>query len=204
MLYKGTANILSLSRIFAVPLFLISFFYDGDVDFINNHLFTKVIALIIVIYSSISDGLDGYYARKENNVTTVGAYLDPFADKVLNIAILLCFLSSGYVETWMVVVIYFRESAVEGLRTLAAQKGKVISARCSGKWKTGIQMGGIIIILVGFVASDIFVLWFQHKFLIHLLTVSIPYFIVLIITVVTVFSGIDYFYHFRYLLKQKN
>ena len=202
MLLSNLANIFSFSRILVVPVFLFAFFYDGDVNYINNNFFSKIVTFVIVIYSIISDGLDGYYARKYNSVSVFGKYLDPFSDKILNITIFLCFLATGFIATWMVVLIYFREAGVESLRTLAANQGVVLDARRSGKWKTAIQMIGISVILFGFILGHIFTMfyvllsWNEIWF-------EIVYYLVFVIMIVTIASGVDYFYHNRYLFKSK-
>lgn len=145
--HMTVATQITLSRIVLAPVFIAVFFYDGDGDFTNNHLVFQALALLIAISSAISDWLDGHLARKWGEVTTLGKYLDPWSDKMATFTTFLCFLGAGWSSVAAVAIIFYRESAVETLRTLAAGEGEVIAARQSGKWKTGIQIGVIIGIL---------------------------------------------------------
>lgn len=193
----SVANQLTMSRIVLTPFFIWVFFYDNDLIYQNNHLIFKALTLFMVIAFMTTDFLDGYLARKMHDVSTLGKYLDPFSDKISNMIIFLCFMASGYAPIWMVATIYFRESSVETLRTLAANQGVVMPARRSGKWKTSIQGGGILMILAG--ALDPVHQWVPHwpeiwQFL--------PQSVMGIITFVTVASGIDYFFHSKKILQK--
>ncbi len=196
------ATQITLSRIVLAPVFIAVFFYDGDSDFSNNHLVFQVTALLLVISSAVSDWLDGHLARKWGEVTTLGKYLDPWSDKISTMTTFLCFLGTGWASVTIVALIYYRESAVETLRTLAAGEGEVIAARRSGKWKTGIQIGVSIAILVFacfdgilrdlHVASAGWDLFFGMA----------PRILMWIVAGITVLSGVDYFYTSRILLKK--
>lgn len=181
------ATQLTFSRIVLTPVFIIVFFYDGDLIYSNNNLIFKSLALLMVISFMLTDFLDGHLARKYNQVSTLGKFLDPFSDKISNMTIFICFLASGYANIWMVALIYFREASVETLRTLAASQGLTIAARQSGKWKTGIQMGGILAILVGALDPIQSLSWVAD------IWDYFPNTIMGIITAVTLLSGIDYF-----------
>lgn len=189
----SVATQVTLSRILLAPFFIWVFFYDNNLAYQDNHLVFKILAALMAIFFVASDGLDGYLARKMGEVSKLGKYLDPYSDKVSNMAIFLCFMASGYAAVWMVALIFFRESTIETLRTLAAAEGVVIDARNSGKWKTALQGTAIISILVLEIA-DTLILRFQP---------SLPYWggiwswtpftLMGIVTVVTVYSGIEYF-----------
>ena len=142
------ATQVTISRILLAPVFVWVFFYDNDLVYQNNHLIFKIMAALMAVFFVISDGLDGYLARKRGEVSQLGKYLDPYSDKISNMIIFLCFLASGYAAVWMVAIIFFRESTVETLRTLAAASGVTIDARRSGKWKTALQGTAVIAILV--------------------------------------------------------
>ncbi len=137
------SNQLTMSRIVLTPVFLLVFFYDGNLNYQDNSLVFKILALVMVVAFMVTDFLDGYLARRWGEVSTLGKYLDPFSDKISNMTVFLCFLASGYSSVWMVALIYFREASVETLRTLAANEGMTMPARRSGKWKTAIQGTGI-------------------------------------------------------------
>ncbi|MBR1745526.1 MAG: CDP-alcohol phosphatidyltransferase family protein [Fibrobacter sp.] len=191
------ASQLTMSRIVLTPFFLWVFFYDNDLNYSNNSIVFKVLALAMVLGFMLTDFLDGKLARAMGEVSTLGKYLDPFSDKISNMTIFMCFIATDYAPVWMVALIYFRESSVETLRTLAASEGLIMPARKSGKWKTALQGIGIVAILLGAIdpvralvpgLSDI---W--HIF---------PTIVMGIITAITIISGIDYFVSSKHILKK--
>lgn len=193
----SVATQLTMSRIVLTPFFIWVFFYDNDLIYHNNHIIFKSLAIFMVVSFMITDFLDGFLARKLNQVSTLGKYLDPFSDKISNMTIFLCFMASGYAPVWMVALIYFRESSVETLRTLGANQNMVIAARTSGKWKTALQGVGIMIILVGeldpfFTYIPQWETWWHY----------IPTSVMGVITFVTLASGLDYFVSNKDILKK--
>jgi CDP-diacylglycerol--glycerol-3-phosphate 3-phosphatidyltransferase len=196
------ATQITLSRIVLAPVFIAVFFYDGDSDFSNNHLVFQITALLLAIASAVSDWLDGHLARKWGEVTTLGKYLDPWSDKISTMTTFLCFLGTGWASVSIVALIFYRESAVETLRTLAASEGETIAARRSGKWKTGIQIGTIIAILVfacfDGVLRDLHRVWPIWEIFFGMA----PRVLMWIVAGITVASGFDYFYSSRHLLKK--
>jgi len=196
------ATQITLSRIVLAPVFIAVFFYDGDSDFTNNHLVFQALALLIAISSAISDWLDGHLARKWGEVTTLGKYLDPWSDKITTFTTFLCFLGSGWASVSTLAIIFYRESAVETLRTLAAGEGEVIAARKSGKWKTGIQIGVIIAILAfgcfDGILRDLHVslTWWALFFKIA------PPILMWVVAGVTALSGLEYLYASRKILSK--
>jgi len=193
----SVASQLTMSRIVLTPVFIWVFFYDNDLAYQNNRMIFKSLALFMVVAFMVTDFLDGYLARKMGEVSTLGKYLDPFSDKISNMTIFLCFLASDYASVWMVALIYFRESSVETLRTLAAGQGIVMPARQSGKWKTAIQGIGILVILVG--ALDPIQHWIPHW---QSIWAYLPNTVMGIITLVTLGSGVDYFLSSKHVLKK--
>jgi len=191
------SNQLTMSRIVLTPVFLWVFYYDGNLNYQDNSLVFKILALVMVVAFMVTDFLDGYLARKWGEVSTLGKFLDPFSDKISNMTVFLCFLASGYAAVWMVALIYFREASVETLRTLAANEGITMPARRSGKWKTAIQGTGILIILVG-ALDPLFTIipnWQE-------VWEYLPYSVMSIITFITLASGIDYFASSKDILKK--
>ena len=191
------ASQLTMSRIVLTPFFLWVFFYDNDLDYSNNSIVFKSLALIMVLGFMLTDFLDGKLARAMGEVSTLGKYLDPFSDKISNMTIFMCFIATGYAPVWMVALIYFRESSVETLRTLAASEGLIMPARRSGKWKTALQGIGIVAILLGAIdpvrafvpgLGDIWDIF--------------PKIVMGIITAITIISGIDYFVSSKHILKK--
>ena len=191
------ASQLTMSRIVLTPFFLWVFFYDNDLDYSNNSLVFKSLALIMVLGFMLTDFLDGKLARAMGEVSTLGKYLDPFSDKISNMTIFMCFIATGYAPVWMVALIYFRESSVETLRTLAASEGLVMPARRSGKWKTALQGVGIIAILVGALDPMAHVIPNYQEF-----WAIFPTAVMATITAITIVSGVDYFVASKHILKK--
>src|SRR6185295_7148436 len=139
---------LTLLRLILVPFFL--------VFTISDNLTTRIAALIIFVAASITDLYDGRLARKLGQVTTLGIFLDPLADKFLISSAFVAFVQIPeiYVPAWMVVLIIGREFLITGLRTLAASKGRILPAQRAGKFKTTSQLVAIITILVILTANS--------------------------------------------------
>ena len=191
------ASQLTMSRIVLTPFLLWVFFYDNDLDYSNNSIVFKGLALIMVLGFMLTDFLDGYLARKMGEVSTLGKYLDPFSDKISNMTIFMCFIATGYAPVWMVALIYFRESSVETLRTLAASEGLIMPARRSGKWKTALQGIGIVAILLGAIDPvRALIPGFENIWNVF------PMAVMGVITAITIISGIDYFVASKHILKK--
>ena len=133
-------NKLTISRI-ALTFIFMAFLYTPGV-------LARTLALCVFLLASLTDALDGYLAKKNNQITDFGRLMDPVADKVLVLAALLAFVERGVVPAWIVVLIIFREITVTGLRVLALTKGRVLQADRGGKSKTAWQLSAIIIILL--------------------------------------------------------
>lgn len=137
----NTPNKLTLLRVILVPVFLAFLM-------INRLPYNYIFALIVFAGASITDLLDGYLARKNDQVTTFGKFLDPLADKVLVISAMVCFIEIGLASSVAVVIIIAREFMVTSIRLVAlSSDGKVISASFLGKLKTVISMVAVIGIL---------------------------------------------------------
>jgi len=131
---KSIPNMLSMCRVFVIPVLVILLLFPGEL--------VRAIAAILFVLASITDYLDGYLARRYNVVSSIGKFLDPMADKVLVMAMLIMLipLREGSVPAWMVVVILGRELIINSLRGVASTKGVVIEARELGKFKTILQI----------------------------------------------------------------
>jgi CDP-diacylglycerol---glycerol-3-phosphate 3-phosphatidyltransferase len=136
-------NILTLGRIFLIPVF-VWLTYDADP-------LSSLLAAAVFAVASITDVVDGYLARRWNLVTVVGKFMDPLADKLIAMAALVMMVRLGRVAAWVVIVLLAREFIVSGLRTIAASEGMVIAAGQEGKWKTSLQLVGIIALCVHYV-----------------------------------------------------
>jgi CDP-diacylglycerol--glycerol-3-phosphate 3-phosphatidyltransferase len=164
-------NVLTLLRIVAVPVLVVALLDetpDGD-----------LIAAAVFALAAVTDGLDGYIARRQRSVTTFGKLMDPLADKLLVVAALISLVSLDRLAAWAAMVIIAREFAVTGLRALAAERGVVIAASWLGKVKTLLQVAAIFALIVFEPAPA----WADG-----LLYLAVA---------VTVISGADYFFGLR-------
>ena len=134
-------NLLTIARIFITPIFLAVILMDT-----LPHKF--LIACVIFSIASITDAVDGHLARKNNQITNFGKFLDPIADKILTTAALLAFMSMGLCNIWIVMLVLTREFAIASVRMIAAAGGVVIPANIWGKIKTVSQMVFTILIML--------------------------------------------------------
>lgn len=177
-------NKLTVARIIMTPVFLAILL----LEFLPHRY---LIACAVFIIASLTDMLDGQLARKNNQVTTFGKFLDPIADKILVIAAILYFLKMGISDVWVPMLILTREFIVTSVRLVASGSGKVIAASFWGKAKTVSQMAAIIIILL-----------LQEAAQYALLPAAFPLGIVCevllwISTIFTIISGAQYVWDYR-------
>ena len=149
--------------------------------------FARPVALVIFIVAALTDKIDGHLARKNKQVTTLGAFLDPIADKMLVSLAFLILVYQNIVPLWVFAVILIRDLAVDGLRMLASSQKKVIAASFAGKFKTTLQMIALIIIQFGLVFPSDFIRITGNIFLYAAL-------------LLTIYSTIEYFYKNRKIL----
>ena len=109
----------------------------------------QMIGVIVFLLASFTDYLDGWLARRRNEVTTLGILLDPIADKLLTSAAFISLVQIGVTPAWMVWIIIGREFAVDGLRMIASSQGVTIGATIWGKYKTGSQVVAIVLLIFG-------------------------------------------------------
>lgn len=134
------ANALTISRIVVVPVIVILLLCDG--------LIPSVIAAVLFIAATITDYLDGYFARKYHIESDLGKLLDPLADKLLIASVMIMLIPLGRVPAWIAAIIIGRELAVTGLRSIASEKHIIIAANWLGKYKTAFQCAALIPLLV--------------------------------------------------------
>lgn len=137
----NTPNKLTLTRVIMIPLFVIFYLY-------NITAFSNAIATIIFVAAFFTDWLDGYLARKNNQVSNFGKIMDPLADKVLVAAAMVCLNFSGIVSPWITIIVLAREFTVSGIRIAAAAEGNVVAASIWGKAKTMWQFIAITLALI--------------------------------------------------------
>ncbi len=165
-----TASKITLLRVAFIPLYMILMYLSGGRSGI-----WLWIALGVFIIASITDYVDGYIARKYNQVSDFGKFLDPLADKLLTIAAMVMFCEWSIVPAWALMIVLTREFAVTGLRLVAVGKSVVIAAGWSGKVKTASTMVGLCVLM-----AFPWVSWLSWT-------------VTGVIIVMTVYSGIEYF-----------
>ena len=159
-----TANKITILRVILIPVFLVLAYLDH-----------RIIATLVFIVASLSDLLDGYIARRYNQVSNLGKFMDPLADKMLVLSAMCFLVEKGQMPGWVVAIVLFREFAVSGLRLVAAERQHVIAAAWSGKVKTACTMVGLCFMLA------------LPQYPVLNLPVS------LLILVTTIYSGVEYF-----------
>jgi len=165
-----TASKITLVRVAMIPLFMVFMYLSGGEPGLWMWL-----GLGIFILASLTDYVDGQIARKCNQVSDFGKFLDPLADKLLTIAAMTMFCEWGSFPAWALMIVLTREFAVTGLRLVAVGNGTVIAAGWSGKVKTASTMIGLCVMMA-------------------FPTVAILNWIVIaVIVVTTVYSGVEYF-----------
>jgi CDP-diacylglycerol--glycerol-3-phosphate 3-phosphatidyltransferase len=170
-------NVLTLLRILAVPVIVVALLGEtpnGD-----------ALAAGVFALAALTDGLDGYIARRRDDVTTFGKLVDPLADKLLIVAALVSLVSLGRLAAWVAMVIIARELAVTGLRAVAVEQGVVISASWLGKLKTMLQVAAVFALII----------WNPSPTWVDVL--------VYLAVGVTVISGADYFFGLRKRVEQE-
>ncbi|HZW82377.1 MAG TPA: CDP-diacylglycerol--glycerol-3-phosphate 3-phosphatidyltransferase [Candidatus Deferrimicrobium sp.] len=180
-------NKLTLARIFLIPVFMVFLLLrlpKGEQFLDSQH----TVAAIIFILAAVTDGLDGYIARKRNQVTRLGQFMDPLADKLLVSAALISLVELQLVQAWVAWIILSREFAVTGIRAIVAADGVVISASKLGKVKTVTQI----------IAISAFLL---HDWPLTLIGLRISSWFIYVALVFTIISGLDYLIKARKYLR---
>jgi cardiolipin synthase len=146
---NSLANKLTVSRIVAIPVILILLMIP--------HTWAAWLALVLFVAAGITDLLDGYLARRDNQVSAVGQFLDPIADKLLVAAVILFLVGNGQIRgmtIWPAVIILLREVAVSGLREFLAEARVSVPVSQLAKWKTFLQIVALSFLIVGRYAPD--------------------------------------------------
>lgn len=167
-------NVLTLSRLAAIPLLMILLIvrFEGH----------DQIAAVLFLVFSFTDTLDGQIARRRGLVSDLGKFLDPLADKLFVLSVLIVLVQEGLVAAWVVVVIFSRELLITILRSVAATQGRIIAAAPMGKTKTATQMAAVTLLI----------LQRPYPILVPLADLAVG-----IAIIYTVASGIDYLWRFR-------
>jgi len=171
------ANKLTFLRIVLCPFFVLFLFLPSWT--------AKAIAFFIFIGACLSDLLDGYFARRRGEVTSIGKIIDPAADKVLAYSAFICFVQLQLVPFWMVIILMGRDFWVMALRVEAARKNMIISASKLAKLKTAFEYGVIVFILLALLN---FKLWKPEMMIFILMAAA---------TLLSLISGFQYWLSYR-------
>jgi CDP-diacylglycerol---glycerol-3-phosphate 3-phosphatidyltransferase len=169
-------NALTVFRILLVPVLVVALLNETP----NGDL----VAAIVFALASMTDAVDGYIARSRNAITNFGKLMDPIADKLLILAALMALVSLDRVDAWVATVIIAREFAVTATRMVATSQGVVIAANMWGKAKTVVQVACVFFLI----AIDGSPAWLDV--------------LVYATVVITIVSGIDYFFGLRRLMRE--
>lgn len=134
---------LTWARVAAAPVVVLLLLDDGA-----GSPWRSWLAAMVFILASITDALDGYFARRFNAMSNLGKFMDPIADKVIVSSVLVMLIQAGNVSPIAVLLILGRDLLVGGFRSAAAADGLVIDAKAAGKWKTGVQMVAIPVLIL--------------------------------------------------------
>ena len=178
--YLSDPNTLTLARVAAVPVIVVLLLFP-------NRPCTFLAALLFSA-ASITDYLDGFFARRQGLTSEFGKIMDPLADKLLSSLTLIMLSGHGWIPAWVVCVIIGRELSVTGLRNAVSQKGKDASASWLGKYKTGFQIAAIIPLLFHYPYFGIQL----HAIGMVMLWAAL---------ILTVWSGIDYMIRYTKILR---
>jgi len=176
-------NVLTLARFVMVPIFMLFLTF--------NNTWSTVIALVVFSVAALTDFFDGYLARKLNQVTTFGKFIDPMADKLLMVAAWLAFIEMGDLSAIAGMILIGRELLVTGLRVLAASQGTVIPAGPLGKAKTVIHIIMVIAILL------------SHLVDVGVWDMPITATMIWVSVIISFVSGIQYFYNAKSLFSSE-
>ena len=146
-------NALTLTRIFLVPFLVGVLLVDpralaGNPEVLGTIALREMIGVVLFLIASLTDWLDGWFARRRGQVTTLGVLLDPIADKLLVCSALIALAFNRDAQAWIVILLVGRELAVSGLRSVAAAFGVIIPASRMGKYKTGAQVVAITMLIL--------------------------------------------------------
>jgi CDP-diacylglycerol--glycerol-3-phosphate 3-phosphatidyltransferase len=190
-------NSLTFLRIILTPVFLLLFISDSS--------FNKQISLIVFIFAALTDWYDGWVARKWGHVSRFGIFLDPLADKILSSAAIISFAALGLIDTWMVWIIVFRDIIITLLRSIAEYKDQPVITSSTAKTKTFVQYVVIYYILILYVTKTLPLLEKNsptlYNLMDNLLHPQVLFGMMLLVTFLTVWTGITYVYSNRKFIK---
>jgi CDP-diacylglycerol--glycerol-3-phosphate 3-phosphatidyltransferase len=188
-------NQLTVLRIILTPIFLYFFLSDDPVMI--------QISSVIFVIAAITDWYDGWLARKFNYITDWGKFLDPLADKILTLTAFYGFVVIDVIPFWMVIIIIIRDMGITLLRIYAEIKKKSFATSRSAQWKTFIQMFFLYYLLIIYTLRTIEPVYNSNTWLFDLLfEKEMIYYIMLVITIFTLYTGIQYLVKNRKMIRK--
>ncbi|MDR2598932.1 MAG: CDP-diacylglycerol--glycerol-3-phosphate 3-phosphatidyltransferase [Oscillospiraceae bacterium] len=184
----NTANKLTMIRVMLIPVFVVLLYINFWFNcFINN----ISVAIVVFIIAGLTDIADGAVARKRNQITDFGKFMDPLADKVLTFAAMFWLIEAGLMPAWLVLIVIVREFMVTGMRLVAAAKDRVVAASIWGKIKTLVTVICIVAMLLAHIV-------FESESALLLATLIVCW---SLIGVTTIISGAEYFIKNKDIMK---
>ncbi len=160
-------TLLTLSRIVLIPVFVFSVYFH------------PIFGALVFSIASLTDFLDGYFARRSGDITKFGIILDPIADKFLVISALIVLVDMERLAAWIAIIIIVREFLVTGLRVVALSKDIIIPAELGGKIKTGVQIAAVLCLIL-------------HRSLFNINLYDIGIVLIWLALVLSIISGVKY------------
>ncbi len=183
-------NILTYARIGCIPVIVLLMLQIGPQNsFALDRLYCSLAAILFIL-AGISDLIDGHLARKYGMVSVLGRFVDPMADKLIHMAVMVMMVELGWLPAWLVIVLLFREIFINGLRAVAAGEGIIISAREWGKKKTAWMNVGLSAFLI-------------HYPLLGLSAYTVGWVCLSVGALYNIISGIQYTFAFLKEIKQE-
>ena len=181
MLHRFFPNILTIFRILMSPVFFLLIVQDQP--------YFKILSFVLLLFVSLTDFFDGFYARHYNLITSLGKYLDPFADKIFITTVLFSFyyIMEIFVPLWMLIVIFMRDIIITMFRVYCKYYNIEFTTSKLGKRKTLFQIICLHIILLILILEQYFNYQIGLEFI---------YYIMFCCTILTIISGLDYFYRY--------
>lgn len=187
-------NQLTILRIILTPVFLVLF--------LSEEPMLKQISVAVFLIAAATDWFDGKIARRYDKVTELGKFLDPIADKVLTLTAFFAFVFLDVLELWMVLIVVLRDVIVTGLRVIADRRNIAFTTSRSAKWKTFFQMSFLYYLLLVYTLITIETIYLGNENLFsYLVNNTAIYYTMLVISLFTFYTGIEYLYQNRHLIK---
>jgi len=175
-------NQLTVLRIILTPIFIILF--------LSERTILRQISLFVFLIAALTDWYDGWIARRMGKVTRWGIFLDPLADKILTSSAFFVFAADGFAQWWMVWAIVVRDISITLLRSLSELRGQTVHTNYTAKVKTALQMVFIYTVLIAVVGRDS--LSALRGVTLIILNRDVLYYSMLVVTVVTLGTGLQY------------